>query len=123
MGMKNLKWLNLIMLVMFIIIDGVRGTVISRFSIGIIIALVIMNMCISNDMKEYLISSAMLVVSTVTGMILFTYYYYNFVSSDFETPIVGAFMMMVYGMISLAVAAVGAVVVVIKDRTKLKQKK
>lgn len=123
MGIKNLKWLNLIMLVMFVIIDGLRGTVISRFSIGIIIALGILNMCISNDMKEYLISSAILVISTVTGMILFTYYYYNFVSADSETPIVGTFMMMVYGMISLAIAAVGSVVVVIKDRTKLKQKK
>jgi hypothetical protein len=58
----------------------------------------------------------MLFASTVAGMIIYTYYYYYFVSADSEAPIFGAALMIVYGFIALAVAAVGTVVVVIKDR-------
>ena len=72
-------------------------------------------------MKEYCISSLMLVVSTAAGMILYTYYYYYFVSAGPDTPIFGAVIMMVYGFIALAVAAVGTVVVVIKDRVAEKR--
>lgn len=67
-------------------------------------------------MKEYVISSLMLVASTVVGMVLYTYYYYYFVSANPGAPIFGAAIMMVYGFIAFAVAAVGIVVVVIKDR-------
>lgn len=49
-------------------------------------------------------------------MILYTYYYYYFVSANSEAPIFGAALMMVYGFIAFAVAAVGTVVVVIKER-------
>ena len=73
-------------------------------------------MLVAKGMKEYCISSLMLAVSTVAGMILYTYYYYYFVSANPGAPIFGAAIMMVYGFIALAVAAVGAVVVVIKDR-------
>lgn len=114
--MKYLKWLNLIPLIMFFIVDKLRGTLISRYLLIIIVVLGVINMLIAKGMKEYCISSLMLVVSTVAGMILYTYYYYYFVSADFETPIFGAAIMMVYGFIALAVAAVGTVVVVIKDR-------
>ena len=78
-------------------------------------------MLIAKGMKEYCISSLMLVVSTVAGMILYTYYYYYSVSSNPEAPIFGAAIMMVYGFIALAVAAVGTVVVVIKDRVAEKR--
>ena len=44
-------------------------------------------MLIAKGMKEYCISSLMLVVSTVAGMILYTYYYYYFVSANHETPV------------------------------------
>ncbi len=64
----------------------------------------------------YCISSLMLVVSTAARMILYTYHYYYFVSANPEAPILGAAIMMVYGFIALAVAAVGTVVVVVKDR-------
>ena len=114
--MKYLKWLNIIPLIMFFIIDKLRGTLISRYLLIIIVVLGVMNMLIAKEMKEYLISSLMLVVSTVAGMVLYTYYYYHFVSTNPEAPIFGAAIMMVYGFIAFAVAAVGAVVVVIKDR-------
>lgn len=116
MEMKYLKWLNMIPLIMFFIVDKLRGTLISRYLIIIIVVLGVMNMLIAKGMKEYCISSLMLVVSTVAGMILYTYYYYYFVSANPEAPIFGAAIMMVYGFIALAVAAVGTVVVVIKDR-------
>ncbi len=119
--MKYLKWLNLIPLIMFFIVDKLRGTLISRYLLIIIIVLGVMNMFIAKGMKEYCISSLMLVVSTAAGMILYTYYYYYFVSAGPETPIFGAAIMMVYGFIALAVAAVGTVVVVIKDRVAEKR--
>ncbi len=114
--MRYLKWLNLIPLIMFFIVDQLRGTLISRYLLIIIVALGVMNMLLAKSMKEYVISSLMLVSSTVVGMILYTYYYYYFVSANSEAPIFGAALMMVYGFIAFAVAAVGTVVVVIKDR-------
>ena len=114
--MKYLKFLNLLPLIMFFVVDNVRGTLISRYLLIIIVVLGVMNMLIAKGMKEYCISSLMLVVSTAAGMILYTYYYYYFVSAGPETPIFGAAIMMVYGFIALAVAAVGTVVVVIKVR-------
>ena len=119
--MKYLKWLNMIPLIMFFIVDKLRGTLISRYLLIIIVVLGVINMLIEKGMKEYCISSLMLVVSTVAGMILYTYYYYYFVSAGPETPIFGAAIMMVYGFIALAVAAVGTVVVVIKDRAAEKR--
>ena len=85
--MKYLKWLNLIPLFMFFVVDKLRGTLISRYLLIIIVALGVINMFFAKDMKEYLISSLMLVASTVAGMILYTYYYYYFVSADSEVPI------------------------------------
>ncbi len=114
--MKYLKFLNLLPLIMFFVVDNVRGTLISRYLLIIIVVLGVMNMLIAKGMKEYCISSLMLVVSTVAGMILYTNYYYYFVSANPEAPIFGAAIMMVYGFIALAVAAVGTVVVVIKVR-------
>ena len=114
--MRYLKWLNLIPLIMFFIVDKLRGTLISRYLLIVIVVLGVMNMLIAKGLKEYCISSMMLVVSTVAGMILYTYYYYYFVSASPETPIFGAAIMMAYGFIALAVAAVGTVVVVIKVR-------
>lgn len=101
---------------MFFIVDKLRGTLISRYLLIIIVVLGVINMLIAKGMKEYCISSLLLVVSTVAGMILYTYYYYYYVSAGPETPIFGAAIMMVYGFIAFAVAAVGTVVVVIKDR-------
>ncbi|WP_081843174.1 DUF4298 domain-containing protein [Butyrivibrio sp. WCE2006] len=115
-GMKYLKLLNLIPLIMFFIIDKLRGTLISRYLLIIIVALGVVNMFLAKGMKDYLISSLMLVASTVVGMIIYTYFYYYFVSANPDAPIVGAAIMMVYGFIAFAVAAVGTVVVVIKDR-------
>ena len=86
-GMKYLKWLNLIPLIMFFIVDKLRGTLISRYLLIIIVALGIMNMFLAKRMKEYLFASLMLVASIVVGMILYTYYYYYFVSANSETPI------------------------------------
>ena len=121
--MKYLKFLNLIPLIMFFIVDKVRGTLISRYLLIIIVVLGVMNICFAKGMKEYCISSLMLVVSTVAGMILYTYYYYYFVSADPEAPIFGAAIMMVYGFIAFAVAAVGTVAVVIKDKKACSNRK
>ncbi len=122
MNTKNLKWLNFIPLIMFFIVDKLRGTLISRYLLIIIVALGIMNMFLAKSMKKYLFASLMLVASTVVGMILYTYYYYYFVSANSEAPIFGAALMMVYGFIAFAVAAVGTVVVVIKERMAEKKR-
>ena len=99
MNMKCLKWLNLLPFIMFFIVDKLRGTLISRYLLITIVALGVMNMCLAKGMKEYIFFSLMLVASTIVGMIFYTYYYYYFVCAVFETPIVGAFVMMVYGII------------------------
>ena len=122
MELKYIEWLNLIPLIMFFIVDKLRGTLISRYLLIIIVFLGIMNMFLAKSMKEYLISSLMLVVSTVVGMILYTYYYYYFVSANSEAPIFGAALMIVYGFIAFAVAGVGTVGVVIKERMAEKKK-
>ena len=122
MNMKYLKWLNLIPLIMFFIVDKLRGTLISRYLLIIIVVLGAMNMLIAKGIKEFCILSLMLVVSTVAGMILYTYYYYYFVSVNSEAPIFGAALMMVYGFIAFAVAAVGTVVVVIKEKMAEKKR-
>ena len=58
--MRYLKWLNLIPLIMFFIVDQLRGTLISRYLLIIIVALGVMNMFLAKGMKEYVISSLML---------------------------------------------------------------
>ena len=65
--MRYLKWLNLIPLIMFFIVDQLRGTLISRYLLIIIVALGVMNMFLAKSMKEYVISSLMLVASTLEG--------------------------------------------------------
>ena len=45
--MKYLKWLNLIPLIMFFIVDKLRGTLISRYLLIIIVVLGVINMLIS----------------------------------------------------------------------------
>ena len=92
--MKFLKWLNLIPLVMFVIRDMLGIADINPIWMIVIAAFVIMNVFMAKSMKEYLLSSLLLLISCVAGMVLSTYYYYYFISSDFETPIVGAFITM-----------------------------
>lgn len=119
--MRYLKWLNLVPFIMFFVVDELRGTLISRYPLIVIVLFGVMNMCLAKGMKAYLLSSLILVLSTAGGVILYTLYYYNFVSADFETPIVGVFVMMLYGLFAVVVAAVGTVGVVIKDRVAEKR--
>ena len=51
MGMKYLKWLNLIPLIMFFIVDKLRGTLISRYLLVIIFVPGVMNMFLAKGMK------------------------------------------------------------------------
>lgn len=114
--MKFLKWLNLIPLVMFVIRDMLGMADINPIWMIVIAAFVIMNVFMAKSMKEYLLSSLLLLISCAAGMILSTYYYYYFISSDFETPIVGAFIAMVYGIFVLLLAGVGTAVFAIRNR-------
>ena len=114
--MKFLKWLNLIPLVMFVIRDMLGMADINPIWLVVVAALAIMNVFMAKSMKEYLLSSLLLLISCVVGMILGTYYYYYFISSDFETPIVGAFIAMVYGIFVLVLAGVGTAVFAIRNR-------
>lgn len=114
--MKFLKWLNLFPLVMFLILDIMGKADINPIRMVVVGALAIMNIFIAKSMKEYLLISLMLLVASVGGMIIGTYYYYYNVNPDVETPIVGAFIAMVYGIFVLLVAGVGTAVFVIKNR-------
>ena len=51
MKMKYLKWLNMIPLIMFFIVDKLRGTLISRYLLIIIVVLGVINMLIAKGMK------------------------------------------------------------------------
>ncbi|WP_026496680.1 hypothetical protein [Butyrivibrio sp. WCD3002] len=114
--MKFLKWLNLIPLVMFVIRDMLGIADINPIWMIVIAAFVIMNVFMAKSMKEYLLSSLLLLISCVAGMVLSTYYYYYYISSDFETPIVGAFIVMVYGIFVLVLAGAGTAVFAIRNR-------
>lgn len=119
--MKYLKFLNLIPLIVFFVVVRLGGMLISEYLLIMIVVLGVMNMCLAKGMKDYLFSSILLVVSTVVGVILLTLYYYYFVSNDFETPIVGAFAVLLYGLLAAVVAFVGTAVVVIKDKMAKKR--
>ncbi|WP_022759555.1 hypothetical protein [Butyrivibrio fibrisolvens] len=116
--MKYWKWINLIPLVLFIIRDMLGMAGINPIWLLVAVALAIMNVFMAKSMREYLLASLLLLLSCVVGMILNTYYYYYFISSDFETPIVGAFVVMVYGILVLVLTGVGAVILAIKNRQK-----
>jgi len=49
--MRYLKWLNLIPLIMFFIVDKLRGTLISRYLLIIIVALGVMNMFLARIIR------------------------------------------------------------------------
>ena len=68
--MKYLKWLNLIPLIMFFIVDKLRGTLISRYLLIIIVVLGVMNMLIAKGMKEYCISKSIGGIAAYKGQIV-----------------------------------------------------
>ncbi len=108
--MKYIKFLNLLPLVMFILWDKLKRTLVTPEPFIIIIALAVLNVILCKNMKEYLISSIMLVVSTAAGIIALSYYSYYFVEANPETPIVGAFVMIVYGFFAVVIAGIGALI-------------
>ncbi len=67
-------------------------------------------------MKDYLISSIMLYLSSIIGVILSVTYYYYHISNDFETPVVGAFIATVYAIGLLPFIGIGAVIVHFKTK-------
>ena len=113
---KYYKILNFIPLIMFVLIDALFRSEINPISLIIVAGLAIMNIILAKDLKDYLISSVILLISSVVGMILDTYHYYYFISSDFETPIVGAFIAMVYGIYVILLTVIGAVIVHFKKK-------
>lgn len=108
--MKYIKFLNLLPLIMFILWDKLVGTLVTPVPFIIIIAFAALNIIFCKSMKEYLISSIMLVVSTIVGVILLSYYSYYLVDANPETPIVGAFVMIVYGVFAAILSGVGALI-------------
>ncbi len=116
--MKYWKWLNLIPLVLFIIRDMLGKESINPIWLLAAVALAIMNVFMAKSMREYLLASLLLFLACVVGMISNTYYYYYFISSDPETPIVGAFVVMVYGILVLLLTGVGAVILTIRNRLR-----
>ncbi len=118
MKMKYWKWINLIPLVLFMIRDILGMTGINPIWLLVTVALTIMNVFMTKGMREYLLVSLLLLLSCVVGMILNTYYYYYFISSDPETPIVGAFATIVYGIAVLILTGVGTSILAIRNRQK-----
>ncbi len=114
--MKYYKFFNLIPLVMFVLMDMILGSDIMPIRFVIVAALVIMNVLLSGSMKDYLVSSLILVVSTVVGVILRAYYSYYFIEANPDTPIVGAAVMMVYAIFVLTVAAIGIALFAIRNK-------
>lgn len=110
MLMKYVKLLNLIPLLVFFAVERLFETLLNPIPVIIILALGIMNIILAKNMKEYLVSSLLLLASSVIGMIFESYYYYYFVNTDPEAPIVGAFFVIVYGLFVLLVAGIGAAI-------------
>lgn len=112
--MKYMKLLNLIPLFVFFAVERLFGTLVNPIPVILVLVLGIMNIVLAKHMKEYLVSSLLLFVSSVIGMILETYYYYYFVNPDPEAPIVGAFIVIVYALFVLLVAGIGAAITALK---------
>ena len=115
---KNWKMLNFIPLIMFVLMDVLFESGINPVRLIIVAGIAIMNIILAKGLKDYLISSVILLISSVVGMILDTYYYYYFISSDSETPIVGAFIAMVYGIYVILLTLIGAIIVHFKKNGK-----
>jgi biotin transporter BioY len=113
---KFLRWVNLFPLVMFVIRDLLGMPDINPMWLLVVAAFGIMNVFVAKSMKEYLLLSLLLLISSVVGMLLGTCYYYYFCSSDFETPIVGTVIAIIYGIFVLVLAGVGSVVFAFKNR-------
>lgn len=114
--MKYYKFINLLPLVMFILMDIILGANIMPVRFVIIVALAVMNVLLAKDMKDYLISSFILVVSTIIGVILRAYYSYYFIDANPETPIIGAAVMMVYAAFVLIVTIAGMAIFAIRNK-------
>lgn len=78
----------------------------------------IVNVAISTSIIMYNMSMLGLFIGSVVGNWYETYYWYNYISSDFETPIVG----MLYGIICAVLIILLAVVYNIIYR-KIKKKR
>lgn len=118
---KYYKLLNLIPLVLFIIFDCVLAIGINPVRPVFVALLLIMDIFLAKGMKDYLLSAVMLFVSSIVGIIISVTCYYYFISSDFETPIVGAFIALVYAL-GLAVM-IGIGVIIVHIRKKLNEAK
>ncbi len=116
--MKYLKFLNLIPLVMYFIADRLGVIVINPVTTGIVVALALMNIVLCDNLKDFFLSSLMLIGSGVIGIILMTYFDYYFINADPETPIVGAYMVIVYAEFMLFFIALGIGVMVLKNLKK-----
>ena len=108
--MEYIKFLNLLPLIMFILWDKLKRTLVTPEPFIIIIVFAVLNVIFCKSMKEYVISSIMLVVSTVAGIIALSYYSYYLVEANPETPIVGAFVMIVYGIFTAVISGIGALI-------------
>ncbi|WP_242835597.1 hypothetical protein [Butyrivibrio sp. AC2005] len=117
-GLRYLRSLNLLPLGMFFLMYFQSETILHRAPLVLVVVLGIINALISKNMKEYLLSSLMLFLSCILGMIIFAYYYYYRIQMADEVPIIAAFVVMVYAIVVLNAFAVGSVVVVIRDRVQ-----
>ncbi len=108
--------INLIPLALFYYWDCVLGIGISPFRPAIVVSFVVLDIIMAISMKDYLISSIMLYLSSIIGVILSVTYYYYHISNDFETPVVGAFIATVYAIGLLPFIGIGAVIVHFKTK-------
>ncbi|WP_051197969.1 hypothetical protein [Butyrivibrio sp. MB2005] len=117
--MKKIYMLiNLIPLGLFYLWDCVLGIGISPVRPMIILGFLILDILLSESMKDYLLSGLILFASSVIGVIINTTCYYYTISSDFETPIVGAFIAIVYAIGLALFIGIGAIIVhFIKKKT------
>ena len=118
---RHLKLLNLLPLCFFALMYSQTGTVLHRAPLFLVAALGVMSGFVSRNMKEHIISSLMLLLACAIGMIGFTYYYYYFILAADDAPIIGAFVVFVYGIFVMTGFAIGAVIVVVKDRIRKKK--
>ena len=110
------KLFNLIPLILFPFFDCVLGIGINPFRPMIVAVLLIMDICLSQTLKEYLHSSLLLLGSCIIGIIISTTCYYYFISNDFETPIVGFVTAIVYAIGVLLLIGIGAIIVYLRKK-------
>jgi len=84
----------------------------------IITIILVLDIIIADTPKDFFKYCATLIGGTLIGSIISTILYYYLISSDFETPIVGALISVLYCIGIILFGIIGTIIIIIKNKCK-----